>query len=371
MLSACRGEEEIVGSTDSRVTYPDTVVGDIKGFFLLNEGNMGNNKSTLDYFDYTTGIYTKNIFAERNPGVVKELGDVGNDIQIYRDRLYAVINCSHFIEVMDVKTAKHIDVVSIPNCRYIVFKDDYAYVSSYAGPVQIDPNARLGYVAKVDLNTLEVVDECTVGYQPDELVVVGDKLYVANSGGYRVPNYDNTLSVIDLNTFTETKKIEIAINLHRVELDQYGYLWISSRGDYYDIPSKTFVLDTETDEIVKTFDLANSNMWRSGDLLYVYSTEWSWYTEKMENTYALVDTKTQTLIDNNFIKDGTEQNIVIPYGVAVNPNTGEIFATDAKNYVTPGKLHCYSADGVLKWSVITGDIPAHIVFTTEKLQTID
>ena len=371
ILSSCRGEEEIVGSTDSRVTYPDTVVGDIKGFFLLNEGNMGNNKSTLDYFDYTTGVYTKNIFAERNPGVVKELGDVGNDIQIYRDRLYAVINCSHFIEVMDVKTAKHIDVVSIPNCRYIVFKDDYAYVSSYAGPVQIDPNARLGYVAKVDLNTLEVVDECTVGYQPDELVVVGDKLYVANSGGYRVPNYDNTLSVIDLNTFTETKKIEIAINLHRVELDQYGYLWISSRGDYYDTPSKTFVLDTETDEIVKTFDLANSNMWRSGDLLYVYSTEWSWYTEKMENTYALVDTKTQTLIDNNFIKDGTEKDIVIPYGVAVNPNTGEIFATDAKNYVTPGKLHCYSADGVLKWSVTTGDIPAHIVFTTEKLQSIN
>ena len=31
--------------------------------FLLNEGNMGSNKSTLDYFDYQTGIYTKNIYA--------------------------------------------------------------------------------------------------------------------------------------------------------------------------------------------------------------------------------------------------------------------------------------------------------------------
>ncbi len=370
LFGSCRKEwmYEIVNSTSTQVSYPDPEVGDIKGFYLLNEGNMGSNKSTLDYFDYESGMYIRNIYAERNPGVVKELGDVGNDIQIYRDRLYCVINCSHFIEVMDVATAKHIDVVSIPNCRYIVFKDDYAYVSSYAGPVLIDPNARLGYVAKVDLNTLEVVDTCPVGYQPDEVVVVGDKLYVANSGGYRVPNYDNTVSVIDLNTFTETKKIEVAINLHRLELDQYGYLWISSRGDYYDVPSKTFALDTRTDKVVKTFDLANSNMTRSGDLLYIYSTEWSWYSESMETTYAIIDTKTQTIIDKNFIKDGSEKNIVIPYGVAVNPETKEIFTTDAKNYVIPGKLHCYTPEGKLKWSVTTGDIPAHIVFTTIKLE---
>ncbi len=117
---------------------------------------MGSNKATLDYFDYETGIYHKNIYAERNPGVVQELGDVGNDIQIYGNKLYAIINCSHFVEVMNVETAKHITQISIPNCRYIVFKDKYAYVSSYAGPVKIDPNARLGYVARVDTTTLTV-----------------------------------------------------------------------------------------------------------------------------------------------------------------------------------------------------------------------
>lgn len=367
---SCRKIEPPLPSVDIPVIYPDAEVGEVKGFFLLNEGNMGSNKSTLDYFDYETGIYTRNIYAERNPGVVKELGDVGNDIQIYGDRLYAVINCSNFIEVMDVNTAKHIDVVSIPNCRYIVFKDDYAYVSSYAGPVKLDPNARLGYVAKVNLNTLEVVDTCVVGYQPDELVIVDDRLYVANSGGYRFPNYDNTISVIDLNTFQETKKIEIAINLHRLELDRYGFLWISSRGDYYDIHSKTFVLDTKTDKVVKEFDLANSNMTRAGDSLYIYSTEWSHYTSENTVTYSIINTKTKEIVDMKFIKDGTEKGIEIPYGVAVNPETKEIFTTDAKNYVTPGKLHCYSKDGIRKWSVTTGDIPAHIVFTTKKLQTL-
>ena len=65
--------------------------------YLLNEGNMGSNKCTLGiFYDSTTGKYHRNIYAERNPSVVKELGDVGNDLQIYGDKLYAVINCSKF-----------------------------------------------------------------------------------------------------------------------------------------------------------------------------------------------------------------------------------------------------------------------------------
>lgn len=370
LLASCRKEEDIIPSTDTEVIYPDPNVGAIKGFFLLNEGNMGSNKCTLDYFDYETGIYTKNIYAERNPGVVKELGDVGNDIQIYGNTLYAVINVSHFVEAMDVTTAKHITQISIPNCRYIVFKDQYAYVSSYAGPVQIDPNARLGYVAKIDTATMKVVDECTVGYQPEEMVIAGNKLYVANSGGYRVPNYDSTVSVIDLVSFTEVKKIPVAINLHRMELDRYGNIWVSSRGDYYGIPSKTFVIDSKTDRVTDTLHLPNSNMNRHGDSLYVYSTEWNYNTNRNTVTYAIVNTKTKKVVDQNFIKDGTEKNIDIPYGVAINPETRELFITDAKDYVTPGTLYCFSPDGVKKWSTTTGDIPAHIVFTTKKLNPI-
>ncbi len=369
-LSACRKEEQIVPSTSTSVTEGE--MGEIKGFFLLNEGNMGSNKSTLDYFDYETGVYTKNIYAERNPGVVKELGDVGNDIQIYGNKLYAVINCSHFVEVMDVSTAKHITQISIPNCRYIVFKDRYAYVSSYAGPVQIDPNARLGYVAKVDTVTLSVVGTCTVGYQPDEMVVAGNKLYVANSGGYRVPNYDRTVSVIDLDTFEEIKKIDVAINLHRLELDKYGQIWVSSRGDYYDVPSKTFVIDSRTDEVIDVLKLLpNSEMTVCGDSLYVYSTEWSYHTQSNTISYAIVNVRTRKVVTRNFITDGTERGIVIPYGVAVNPQTHEILVTDAKDYVTPGTLYCFNLDGTKKWSVETGDIPAHIVFTRKKLRPLE
>ena len=370
LLCSCRKEESIISSTSTGVTNGEKTES-IKGFFLLNEGNMGSNKASLDYFDYETGIYHKNIYAERNPGVVKELGDVGNDIQIYGDKLYAVINCSHFIEVMDVNTAKHITQISIPNCRYITFKDKYAYVSSYAGPVLIDPNARLGYVAKIDTLTMKVVDTCAVGYQPEEMVITGDKLYVANSGGYRVPNYDRTISVIDLKTFKVTKTIDVAINLHRMEIDKYGYLYVSSRGDYYGTPSKTYIIDTRTDTVVDELSLLpNSNMTLSGDSLYIYSTEWSYLTNSNTISYAIYNVKTRRTVSRNFITDGTEKSIKIPYGIAVHPETHEIYVTDAKDYVTPGTLHCYTPEGKRKWSITTGDIPAHIVFTHKRLKDL-
>jgi DNA-binding beta-propeller fold protein YncE len=366
-LLSCRDDgDEIIPSTETPVTEGNS--GPIKGFFLLNEGNMGSNKASLDYFDYETGVYDKNIFAERNPSVVNELGDVGNDIRIYGNKLYAVINCSHLVEVMDVNTARHIASISIPNCRYIVFDKGYAYVSSYAGPVLIDPNARLGYVAKIDTASFQITDTCIVGYQPEEMAIIDKKLYVANSGGYRVPNYDNTVSVIDLESFKEVKKIVTGINLHRIEADNYGNIYVTSRGDYKNIHSNTYIINTKNDMITHTLNLPASELCASGDSIYVYSAEWNHNTGKNTVSYAIINTKNKSVVSRNFITDGTDRQIEVPYGIAVNPETKEIFITDAKDYVNPGTLYCFTPDGKKKWEVTTGDIPAHIVFTRKRLK---
>ena len=185
-LLACRGELPVLPSDEIEVGKDPLGGVHIKGMYLLNEGNMGSNKCTLDFYDSTTGKYHRNIYAERNPSVVKELGDVGNDLQIYGDKLYAVINCSNFIEVMDVETAQHLGQIDVVNCRYITFSNGKAYVSSYAGPVGIDPNARPGKVVEVDTTNLAITREVVVGYQPEEMVIKDGKLYVANIGDSRL-----------------------------------------------------------------------------------------------------------------------------------------------------------------------------------------
>ena len=365
IMASCRGDDdEILPPEVTPVTPGES--SPVKGFYLLNEGNMGSNKASIDYYDSESGTYYRNIYPTINPNVVKELGDVGNDIQIYGNKIYTVINVSHYIEVMDQESARHRSVINIQNCRYIAFDKGFAYVSSYNGSVLIDPDAPLGCVVKIDTTDMSEVARCTVGYQPEEMVVRDNKLYVANSGGYRVQDYDNTVSVIDLDTFKEIKKIIVGDNLHRLELDNDGNIYVSSRGDYRTISSNTYVIN-KNDMVSKVFNLSCSNMVASGDSMYVYSAEWSHVSQSNTVTYAIINTKTQTVVSRNFIKDGTDAQITTPYGLAINPDTKDIYVTDAKDYITPGTLYCFDKNGYKKWSITTGDVPAHIVFTNKKL----
>jgi len=366
ILPSCRGELIL---TENQTLVGGCKSDPIRGFFLLNQGAMGTNKCTIDYYDYADGVYTRNIFPSRNPSVALSLGDLGNDVKIYGDRIFAVINGSNLIEVMNASTAEHIAQISVPNCRYITFDGDFAYVTSYVGSIGVDPTACLGEVYKISLKTLEVVGTCTVGYQPEGLAVAAGKLYVANSGAYRYPNYDNTVSVIDLATFKEIKKIEVAVNLNKIIVDAYGCLWISSWGDYYMVPSATYVVDTATDKLVATMnDLPNGNMVLAGDNLYVYSSVWNYTTQTTETEYYIADIKSHKVVKTGFLDKNYTAGIASPYCLAVNPVTGEIFVGDAADYVTPGILHCFAADGTHKWSVLTGDLPAAIVFTEKTLQ---
>lgn len=355
-LGACRKETEVTPEEVERLPQPVAT-----SFYLLNEGNMNMNKASLDFVDAKAGRYRRNIYEQINPEATRGLGDVGNDIQIYGSKVYVVVNVSNKVEVLDVRTGKRLKQLDVTNCRYVTFHAGKAYVSSYNGRVG-DANAPAGRIVEVDTTTLTIGRTVMVGRQPEEMAIVGQKLYIANSGGYSPPNYERTVSVIDLASFTEIRRIDVAINLDRLKADQYGDLYVTSRGDYYNIPSKLFVIDTQTDQVKKTFDLAASNLCIDGDVAYLYSVEWSYLSSSNTVTYAMLDVKNEVLLPRQFITDGTDQNIQIPYGIAVDPVSKDVYVTDAKDYVTPGTLYCFDPTGRKKWSMKTGDIPAHFAF---------
>jgi DNA-binding beta-propeller fold protein YncE len=79
-----------------------------------------------------------------------------------------------------------------------------------------------------------------------------------------------------------------------------------------------------------------------------------------------VDVAKKQIVTRNFITDGTDNDIEMPYGIKVNPITKDIYVTDAKNFVLPGRLYCFDKEGKFQWRVVTGDIPAHIVFLNKE-----
>ncbi|MFB9056754.1 DUF5074 domain-containing protein [Mariniflexile ostreae] len=362
-MYSCQTDDPI---TESDIQIPDEGGEDqpatlVKGFYLLNEGNMSMNKASLDFMNYETGDYKRNVFTEANPDLVGGLGDVGSAIGIYGSKLYVVVNASNKVEVLDANTGKRLKKIDIDNGRYIAFYNGKAYLSSYLGSIG-DPNAPNGIVAEIDTTSLSITRRVEVGRQPEELVAYNDKIYVANSGGYSPPNYESTVSVIDINTFTETKRIEVALNLHRLKLDSEGDLYVTSRGDYYDTPSKLVVVDANTETVKTSFEIGVSNLVIHKDIAYMYNSEFSYITGDYSILYSMLDTQSETFLDKTFIAEKHKDLIKMPYGIAVHPETDEVFITDAKDYVTPGNLHCFTPDGELKWTVQTGDIPAHIAF---------
>ncbi|MDE6134934.1 MAG: YncE family protein, partial [Muribaculaceae bacterium] len=275
-------------------------------------------------------------------------------------RMYAVINQSHKVEVMDAATSVRIGQVNIDNPRYIVFDSENAYVSSYVGG-----EGESGSVVRFNLSTLEVTGKVSVGLSPEEMVISGGKLYVANSALFKgnETTFDNTVSIIDLASFSKTGSIEVDVNLHHLKADGNGNLWANSRGNYGNIPARLHKLGRGTDgsyTVTASYDLPCTNFTIADNKLYYYATVYdaSWNAVQ---SYGTIDTASGNDL-GSFITDGTDADIATPYAIAIHPDTGDIYLTDAKNYVSSGSLFCYSKDGKRKWAVKTGDVPGHLAF---------
>lgn len=371
LFSSCRNDVMVV-PMENIDTGGKTVRSEIVGMYVLNEGNMGSNKATLDYLDLSaqdaTVHYYRNIYSERNPSTVMALGDVGNDCQIYGQRLWLVINCSNKVEVARAQDAIRIGKVDVPNCRYVTFKDEYAYVSSYVGTEYGGSSSPLGSVYKIDTLSLQKVDSVSVGYQPEEMAIIGNRLYVANSGGYQGmtgQGYESTVSIVDLNTMQETGRIEVAPNLHRLKADHLGQLWVTARGNYINEASSIYWLEPDGHGGMRLggcLDQAVSDLSIVGDSLYFYGSQWSELTMKNTVTYGIINVRTHQIVSRSLSDSPEIGKIRMPYGIIVNPIHRDFYLMDAKNYVSSGELLHFLPDGTFDWKVRTGDIPAHAAF---------
>ena len=333
------------------------------GIYLVNQGNQGSNKARLDFLNFHNGFYIRDVFTEYNPEVVKGLGDIGNDVQVYKGKVFVVVNGSHKVEIMDAYSMKRLAQVDVPNCRFIAFDGNHAYVTSYVAKDEESLKTQKGALYCIDLDTYKVTGQVTVGYQPEQLVIMDGKAYVANSGGL-AKDYDNTVSVVDLKSMKVEYDIEVAVNLQLMLVDAEGTIWVSSRGNYSDVSSTLNYLVKKGDkyELGGTVNVPVSSMALAGDKIYVIGSTYTPPTWALTTTYNIVNAKTRKLESGSFITDGTESDITTAFTVTVNPGNGDIYVTDAKDYVSSGTLHCYTGSGKHKWSVHTGDIPGRIAF---------
>lgn len=328
---------------DKIIPVPDKPAATRAGLYILNQGGFGSNNSTLTYYDYTSKQLTADFFSSVNG---TKIGDTGNDVEIYGTKMYIAVNNSDRIDVVNAKTGKIIKQATLHQCRSIAFYQGEAYITSYDGNVAV-----------MDTLTLTINKLIPVGRNPEQLVVSNNKLYVANSGGLSFGNPDKTVSVIDLTTLTEIKKITVIANPVSVTADTYGNVYVLSIGDFAKIMPGMTIIDNVAD-VIKSQPIVslgfNTPIVAQGEYVYYLTSN---------NKVAVYNAKTQTPAQANFITDGTV--VTAPYDLAADPLTGEIFVTDAKDYSSNGTLYAFDKTGKKEYSITTGINPGKVAFVNK------
>ncbi|MFT4023460.1 MAG: hypothetical protein QM664_06725 [Flavihumibacter sp.] len=326
---------------------PVTPVPVTAGLYVLNEGNWDGNNTTLTYYDLTTKQASTDFYQSVNGS---KLGDTGNDILIYGSKLYIVMNVSSNVEVAEAATAKSISKVQMMDGSE---KRSPRYATPYKNKVLI--TSYDGTVAVLDTASLSIDKYITVGSNPEQMAVVGDKLYVANSGGLNFVTKDSTVSVIDLTSFTETKKIVVGTSPTRLAVGD-GKLFVLCAGNYVDIAPKITSVSVSSDEVTGSREF-------NGGALRFYNGKLFVSTGYGAASPGVTVLKTTDLSNDTeqFISDGT--SVTTPYGLDIDDETGDVFVTDAKDYVSSGEVFCFDKTGKKKYSfmVTPGVSPNKVV----------
>ncbi len=321
------------------------------GEYVLSEGGFGGNNTKLSYYNNSTAAVVGDFFLQQNPSIPSGLGDTGNDMIIYGDKLYIVMNVSGRVTVLNASNAKFIKNISFiegsvnKQPRYITAARGKVYVTAYDNKVSV-----------IDTSALEIIKTIPVGPNPEGIAASNDYLYVANSGGFNVIP-DSTVSLIDLNTETEIRKLKVGVNPNKIAINQAGNIFVSAYGNFGAIPPSTCVINgaSNSNGINLGSNFQYSHIRIFGDIAYLYNNYGG-------GTIKVFNTATNTIVRNNFITDGTI--IATSYGLNIDELNGDVYIADAGDFVAAGKVTCFTNAGVKKFSfsLAPGVNPNTVVF---------
>jgi DNA-binding beta-propeller fold protein YncE len=329
---------------------PAPLLPQTSGVFILNRGNWNANNASLSYYNLLEKTMIPSVYKTVNGS---DLGDSAEQMLIYGSKIYVTVTTSSRLVVLDEtgKLLKELpasnDAAAPLSPRGLAAAGGKVYVSYYDGES----------VAALDTASLTIEKTTLVGRYPERLAVAGGKLYVANSGGGDYPNYGHTVSVVDLESFSVEKEIEVTINPVRLVADSQGDVYLISMGDYGAVPNTLQRIDGTTGEVST---LGNGSLFSlANDKLYVIDAPWGAASVGCKK----YDLLTETVESENFLAETPAGGFTAISAIGVDPLTGKIYITDSGDYTSSGTLHVFSSDGRLETSVDTGGFdPNDIVF---------
>ncbi|MFL9833186.1 YncE family protein [Chryseobacterium terrae] len=329
-----------------------------EGVLVLNEGGIGSSTAEVSFID-NQSVVTNNYFKLKNNNAT--LGDTGQDIKVFGDKIFIVLNYSNTIKVINKSDFTLVTTIStnLNNPRYIAFSGNKFYVTNWGSGSSTTDD----YVAVFNLNNYTHETNISVGNGPEKIFSKNNKLYVLLKGGYGLNNF---MDVINTTTNTVESQVNVGDSPNSI-FEKDNLLYIMSSGDPYSPTSfgTLTVYNTTTQSTVTstTFPVGvkPSYMDTDGTNIY-YMNEASIYKTPIASPSITTTPIAVTPITVN------------SYGTAYGFNivNNKIYAADPSGYIAAGKIYTYDLQGYLLNTFTVTSLPNQIIaYNNASLSTIE
>ena len=228
----------VLAACDTTEPRPATT----EAVFVGNQGIFSDNGGSVTRFDPATGA------TSAVPGV----DGLVQNVVVHNDRLYVLLNFSDSfttnrgrIDVYDLRTGARERQIEVGTPRSMAIVGGTAFVS----------NLYSATVTPVALATGQAGTPIPVASNPEGLVAVGQRVYVANWG---LGNFD-FLNVLDAASYSTRESVNVCVGPRALVADNEGEVWVFCTGRFdfttgtVEVNGEVMVLNGATAAVVARF----------------------------------------------------------------------------------------------------------------------
>jgi hypothetical protein len=327
---------------DNPVSSPTT-----KGVFITNEGDFNSGQGEISFYNPVTDSVSNGLFYAVNG---YKLGDVVQSMYIKDSTGFIVVNNSAKIEVVKIPSLKHVITITIPNSspRYFLpVNDSVAYVTDLYG----------SGVHVINYNTGALITNITgLAEWTEHLLMVNGTVVVEERS--LLTNPVTTGSIVTINPATNTFMQRYSFagsNVDGVVSDNQNRVWFGMDADSTaNIPAAIYCLNTNMSlnkRIVLGISRTASNLKINGTGDEIY-----YFDNNGVNAISIND----TVAPVNPFSPVNGRNL---YGLGVDPGNGDLYTSDALDYVQRSEVYRYDKNGNLIQVFTAGVISGNFAFT--------
>lgn len=297
---------------------PDPIPQSSNRVLIACEGDFGATNASISAYDSESKELLNQAFEQANN---YSLGSILQSLSVSGDRLYAVVNNSSKIEVMDVQTLEaESPILGLTSPRYMLeINPSKAYVSDlFSGSISI-----------INLDTKTLTGQIPIGSWTEELLRFGDFAYVTAVD-------TDQIYILNVNTDVVVDSIQVTAGPIAIMKDQADKFWVLCNGYFGLEPAKLHRIDPLTSMVMNSMDIPQP---------YSYQMKIAMNPER-DRVYVM----NNTVFSLGINQTALAASPVVPfsgnaYSIGVSPVNGDIYVGDALGFSGPGMVYRYSASG--------------------------